>query len=250
MVIQALRRRLERPGRRDRELEADGRMLPVTVVDNAQARRLTLRILPGGRSLRVTTPPHVPEAEIDHFLARNRNWVAARLSRLPESVALGEGATIPYLGVEHRIVHLDRLRGVIEIREIAGAPALLVPGEPDHLPRKLVDFLKKQARIRLNAAVDRHARTLGVRPRTIRITDTTSRWGSCSSLRTLSFSWRIVMAPPEVLDYLAAHEVAHLREMNHSAAFWDLVRHACPDMERHRHWLRKNGARLHAVVLD
>ena len=210
MVISALRRRLAASGRHDRQIEADGRILPVRVVEHAQARRLTLRILPGGRELKVTVPPHVGEAHVDRFIDKNRNWIAARLARLPRTVALGEGATIPYLGVDHRIVHLDRLRGVVETREIAGEPALLVPGEPGHLPRKLVDFLKKQARLHLDSAVDRHARNLDVRPRAIRITDTTSRWGSCSSLRTLSFSWRIIMAPPDVLDYLAAHEVAHL----------------------------------------
>ncbi|MEC9343297.1 MAG: SprT family zinc-dependent metalloprotease, partial [Pseudomonadota bacterium] len=180
---------------------------------------------------------------------RNQHWAAARIARLPQSITLGEGATIPYLGVDHRIVHLDRLRGVVEPREIAGEPALLVPGEPAHVPRKVADFLKRQARARLNLAVADHAGKLGVRPKSIRITDTKSRWGSCSSTRTLSFSWRIVMAPEEVLDYLAAHEVAHLREMNHSDAFWELVRQTCPGMERHRHWLRANGARLHAIVL-
>ncbi len=239
-----------RPGRRDREIEANGEALPVRVVEHAKARRLTLRILPGGRALKLTVPPYVGDDQIDAFLDRNRDWASARIARLPQSVPLGEGATIPYLGVDHRIVHLDRLRGVVEVRDIAGEPSLLVPGEPDHVPRKVVDFLKKEARTHLNEAVARHAAVLGVRAKTIRITDTKSRWGSCSSTRTLSFSWRIVMAPEEVLDYLAAHEVAHLREMNHSDAFWSLVRQTCPQMERHRHWLRSHGARLHAVALD
>ncbi|MCG6858212.1 MAG: M48 family metallopeptidase, partial [Salaquimonas sp.] len=184
------------------------------------------------------------------FLDKNRNWVAARIGRLPETLPLDEGAIIPFLGIDHRIVHLDRLRGLVEIREIAGEPSLLVPGEPDHVPRKVVDFLRHQARLKLNEAVDRHAKKLGVRPKSIRITDTKSRWGSCSTTRTLSFSWRIVMAPADVLDYLAAHEVAHLREMNHSEAFWTLVAETCPDMERHRQWLRIHGAKLHAVMLD
>ena len=239
-----------RPGRRDREIVANGEALPVKVVEHAQARRLTLRIMPGGRALKLTIPPYVGEDQIDTFLARNRDWASARIARLPQSVPLGEGATIPYLGVDHRVVHLDRLRGLIEVRDIAGEPCLLVPGEPDHVPRKVADFLKKQARTRLDEAVTRHASALGVRAKMIRITDTKSRWGSCSTTRTLSFSWRIVMAPEEVLDYLAAHEVAHLREMNHSDAFWTLVKQACPQMERHRHWLRTHGAKLHAVVLD
>lgn len=250
MVFSALRRRHGPSLRHDREVEAEGQVLAVRIVENSRARRLTLRILPGGRSLRVTIPPHVSEAQVDQFIDRNRDWIAQRIARLPETVSLGEGATIPYLGADHRIVHLDRLRGVVEVREIAGEAALLVPGEPGQVGRKVARFLRQEARDRLNEAVDRHARDLQVRPRAIRITDTTSRWGSCSTTRTLSFSWRIVMAPPAVLDYLAAHEVAHLREMNHSADFWRLVRDLCPQMERHKAWLRHHGARLHAIVLD
>jgi len=94
------------------------------------------------------------------------------------------------------------------------------------------------------------AEALNVRPKIVRITDTTSRWGSCSTTRTLSFSWRIIMAPPVVLRYLAAHEVAHLREMNHSPDFWNLVREICPDMDKHKAWLRTNGNRLHAISFD
>lgn len=250
MVFSALRRRNGANDRHDREVEADGQRLPVRIVESERARRLTLRILPGGRSLRVTIPPHVSDAQVDQFIDRNRNWVAARIARLPDTVALGEGAMVPYLGADHRIVHLDRLRGVVEVREIAGEAALLVPGEPAQVARKVARFFRQQARLKLNQAVDRHARSLAVRPRAIRITDTTSRWGSCSTTRTLSFSWRIVMAPPEVLDYLAAHEVAHLREMNHSADFWRLVEQICPKMEHHKSWLRQHGARLHAIVLD
>jgi len=244
-----LRRKRPAAERADREVEAHGRLLPVKVVENARAQRLTLRIVPGGKSLKVTVPPHVSDTQVDRFIARNRQWVASRIAGLPDEVAIGEGTAIPYLGVRHRIVHLDRRRGVVEAREIAGEPALLVPGEPSHVARRVADFLKKQARERLNEAVDRHARMLGVRPKAIRITDTVSRWGSCSTTRTLSFSWRIIMAPPEVLDYLAAHEVAHLKEMNHSDAFWALVAQLCPQMGRHKSWLRRHGASLHAVAL-
>ncbi|MEZ5872971.1 MAG: SprT family zinc-dependent metalloprotease [Nitratireductor sp.] len=236
--------------RRLREVIADGAALPVSVVESPRARRLTLRIVPGGRALKVTIPPHVSESQVDQFIARNQNWIASRIARIPEPVEADSGAVIPYLGLDHRIIHLDRLRGVVEAREVAGEPALLVPGEPSRVTGKLATFLKTQAREQLNLAVDRHSRALGVRAKSVRITDTTSRWGSCSTTRTLSFSWRIIMAPPEVLDYLAAHEVAHLREMNHSQAFWDHVRAICPNMERHKSWLRRNGARLHSIRLD
>lgn len=247
MVFSALMRRNPRQPRRERQVEACGRTLPVMVVENARATRLTLRIVPGGKSLRVTIPPHVSDSQVDHFIARNRNWVAVRLERLPEPVAARAGATIPYMGVDHRIVHSKKLRGIVEAGHFAGKPSLIVPGEADGVGRKVGAFLKRQARKELDAAVARHAAELGVRAKSIRITDTTTRWGSCSTTRTLSFSWRIVMAPPEVLDYLAAHEVAHLREMNHSPKFWALVRKLCPQMEKHKAWLKRNGARLHAI---
>ena len=95
----------------------------------------------------------------------------------------------------------------------------------------------------------RHSATLGVKAKSITMRDTTSRWGSCSSSGALNFSWRIIMAPPEVLDYLAAHEVAHLREMNHSDRFWALVAETCPNFEAHKAWLRTHGTGLHAVTV-
>lgn len=233
----------------DRFLEVEGENLPVRVVENPRSSRITLRIQPGGKGLKVTMPPHVELDQLDEFLDRNKNWVAAKRSRLPKTVKATEGSIIPYLGEEHKIIHLDRLRGVVEPKEVLGEQCLVVPGEPDHIGRKVETFLKKQARLKLNEAVDYYSRELGVRAKSIRITDTTSRWGSCSTTRTLSFSWRIIMAPPRVLEYLAAHEVAHLREMNHSKRFWDHVEDICPDMKASKAWLRTNGASLHAVEL-
>ena len=241
--------RLKPARNRDRLLEIDGEDLPVKVVEHPTSKRITLRLMPNGEGLKVTMPAHVGDHELDGFLQRNRNWVAARRSRLPKTVKLGDGVLVPYKGIDHRVVHLDRLRGVVEIREIAGEPCFLVPGDSRYIERKLLDFMKKQARLELNQAVSGFSSMLNVRPKQIRITDSTSRWGSCSSTRTLSFSWRIIMAPPPVLGYLAAHEVAHLREMNHSDRFWDHVRDICPDMEVQKAWLRKNGAKLHAITL-
>jgi len=238
---------LKVPEVRYRHIEIDGVAMPVRVVENERARRLTLRIVPGGQELKVTLPPHVTDHELDRFLERNRNWVAAKLSRLPDTTRIEEGAIIPYRGIDHHIVYLDRLRGVVEAKQIMDEASLLVPGNPDAIARKVVNFLKSEARKELNRAVVGYAEALEVRPKTVRITDTTSRWGSCSTTRTLSFSWRIIMAPPEVLNYLAAHEVAHLREMNHSSRFWDHVRKICPDMEIHKSWLRTNGPKLHAI---
>jgi len=127
-------------------------------------------------------------------------------------------------------------------------PVIRVFGDPKFVPRKVTDFLKRQAKQDLNRAVNHYSAALNVKAKSITLRDTTSRWGSCSSSGALNFSWRIVLAPPEVLNYLAAHEVAHLREMNHSDRFWRLVEEVCPDMEIQKSWLRNHGAQLHAVA--
>lgn len=237
------------PVTRDRTLQVDDELLPVKVVEHPKSRRITLRLLPGGDGLKVTMPAHVSDLELDGFLRRNTNWVAARRARLPKMVAVRKGQMIPYLGLDHLVVCSGQKRGIVEAGAVDGAPVLIVPGDEKFMQRKLLDFFKKQARQIIAEAVVLHSGSLGVRARQIRITDTTSRWGSCSSTRTLSFSWRIIMAPPEVLDYLVAHEVAHLREMNHSDRFWTLVKEICPRMEAHKSWLRKNGSKLHAIQL-
>ena len=242
---------LEQYRKRDRdfEFEIDGQHLPVKVIENDRAKRLTLRLTPSGDGLKVTTPSHVGDDEIVEFVRRNRNWAAVRIARMPNKVVLEAGSMIPLHGIDHEIVLTGKNRGVIEATHKDGHYAVRVPGDENSVSRKLVDWMKKEARYELNKAVTKHAAKIGVRPKQIRITDTTSRWGSCSSNRVLSFSWRIIMAPPGVLDYLAAHETAHLVEMNHSEKFWNLTRELCPQTDRHKQWLRTNGSKLHAIVV-
>jgi len=232
---------------RDFSIEIDGQVLPVKVNENERAKRITLRIMPDGEGLKVTTPSHVGDDEIASFVERNRNWAATRISRMPSRVEMAEGAIIPYKGVDHRIMLSGKMRGLVKADEIDDQPVLIVPGDTSSTGRKLLTFLKSEARKELNRVVAIHASKIGIRPKQIRITDTTSRWGSCSTTRTLSFSWRIIMAPPEVLNYLAAHEVAHLQEMNHSNRFWNLTRELCPDTDIQKTWLRSHGSKLHAV---
>ena len=229
------------------ELEIDGSGFNVDIVNNSRSKRLTLRLKPNGRGAKVTTPPHVGDRDIRNFIEKNKNWIRVRLARMPKLMIPEDGVFVPYEGVEHKITHLDRPRGIVEAKLVAGEPTLLVPGQVEHMGRRVIDFMKKQARTKLDVAVNIHATSLGARPKTLRITDSKSRWGSCSSARTLSFSWRIVMAPCQVLNYLAAHEVAHLREMNHSPKFWQLVEDICPDMKQQKAWLKKHGRELHAL---
>ncbi len=123
--------------------------------------------------------------------------------------------------------------------------SLLVPGDPASVPLRLATFLKAMARERLAAACDRHARSLGRTYARLTLRDTRSRWGSCTQDGCLMFSWRLILAPPPILDYVAAHEVAHLAQMNHSPAFWAEVARLDPDYALHRAWLRRQGQALH-----
>ncbi len=231
-------------------LELDGRSVDVRIVENPRTSRLTLRLVPAskkGESLKVTVPPGTPDGDIDDFLERNRAWAAARIARLPQVLKINDGVTIPLRGVPHRIVHSGLGRGIVSIGREEDGPVIRVFGDPKFIPRKVGDFLKRQAKQDLTKAVATYCAALDVKAKSITLRDTTSRWGSCSSSGALNFSWRIILAPPEVLHYLAAHEVAHLREMNHSDRFWAHVKQICPDMEQHKSWLRTHGAKLHAV---
>jgi len=220
----------------------------VGVKTSARAVRFTLRLGVGDPVL--TLPERARFTDALEFLDRHRGWLAERLARRPAPVAFADGALVPLRGEVHRIDHRPGARGTVwceAATEAETAPLLVVAGGVDHLPRRLHDFFVRTAKADLGPAVARHAARLSIElknPR-IRIKDTRSRWGSCTAEGELSFSWRVVLAPSFVLDYLAAHEVAHLVEMNHSRAFWKLVRQSCPDMDAGRRWLKIHGAGLH-----
>ncbi|MEQ8296090.1 MAG: SprT family zinc-dependent metalloprotease [Nitratireductor sp.] len=231
----------------ERVHDVAGRALPLKIVENARARRLTLRIDAGGQGLRVTVPPGLPPREIDRFLETHRGWLEARLEKFPDRPQVRPGIKIPLRGVPHLVVHEPGRRGTVEVAAVEGEPALIVHGERRHLSRRLADFLKREARRDIEALVARHAGAVGRPARAIRYRDTTSRWGSCTADGVLSFSWRIMMAPPAVIDYLVAHEVAHLREMNHGPKFWSLCRTLCPRTDEAKTWLKRNGGALQAI---
>ena len=228
------------------EVVHSGRIHRVQVRRVANARRLTLRVRAATRDVVLTMPPRssLPRARL--FVERNAEWIGHRLDGLPAATPFGPGAAVPLRGMLHQIVHRPGARGVVwrEADEATGSPRLCVGGDAPFVERRLRDYLRAQARADLVAAAARHAATLGVGVRRITLRDTTSRWGSCSSSHALSFSWRLVMAPPHVLDYLAAHEVAHIVHMNHSDAFWATVARLVPDFALAEAWLKANGLTL------
>ncbi len=214
----------------------------------ATARRFTLRVRAATRDAILTMPPRgsLPRAKL--FVDRHAAWIGARLARLPVPTPFGPGALLPLRGVTHEIVHRPAARGTVWIElgdeTLATPPRLCVSGEAPFVARRVQDYLIRQARADLAISVARHTATLNVKARRITLRDTTSRWGSCSSTGALNFSWRLVMAPPFVLDYLAAHEVAHLCHMNHSDAFWRVTERLVPDYRRAEVWLKGHGVGL------
>lgn len=215
-----------------------------------QARRYTLRIQAATREVVLTMPPRGSVREAKEFAQKHGGWIAARLHRLPEAAPFAHGTTVPLRGQTHRIVNRRGMRGTvwIEIGE-NGDRSICVAGEPEHVDRRVHDFLKREAKSDLDAASRRAAEKIGVRIKRVSVRDQSSRWGSCSTTGVLSYSWRLILAPPFVLDYLAAHEVAHLVEMNHSARFWRLVDRICSNVPRAKSWLDVHGTDLHRYGL-
>ncbi|WP_238368154.1 M48 family metallopeptidase [Mesobacterium pallidum] len=206
---------------------------------SSRARRISLRVSGLDGRVTLTLPRGVSEREGLAFAREKERWLRGHLASQPGDVQVVPGAVIPVEGE------------MLEIRQGAGRSlkraegALLVPGDPAQAGARVQGWLKALARDRLAAASDRHAATLGRGYARLTLRDTRSRWGSCSSQGALMYSWRLVLAPAEVLDYVAAHEVAHLAHMDHSRAFWDQVTALYGDYSAPRAWLRTEGSALH-----
>jgi hypothetical protein len=215
-----------------------------------QARRYTLRIQSATREAILTIPPRGTLKEAREFAQKHGGWIAARLERLPKAAPFVDGIVVPLRGVPHRIVHRGPMRGTVWTEEGAeGEWLLCVAGRVPHIDRRVGDFLRREAKRDLETASRHFATELGVEVKRVAVRDQSSRWGSCSTTGVLSFSWRLILAPNMVLNYLAAHEVAHLVEMNHSARFWRLVQRICPYHERAKVWLDVHGTDLHRYGL-
>lgn len=223
----------------------------VRVRRHGRARRYTLRIHAATREVVLTMPPRGSLKQASEFAHKHGAWIAARLARLPQAAPFAHGTVIPLRGTDHRIEHRRGARGTVWVEcGDDGATMLCVAGGEAHVARRVLDFLKREAKRDLEAASKAAADALGVTVARVSVRDQTSRWGSCSSTGVLSYSWRLVLAPPFVLDYLVAHEVAHLIEMNHSRHFWRLVERICPDVKRAKAWLDTHGAELHRYGLQ
>ena len=228
------------------EIVFDRSVYLVRLRRHRQASRYTLRIAAASREVVLTMPPRGTLKEARKFAEAHGGWIAARLRRLPQPLRFADGVTFPLRGEPHRIVHRRGARGTVWTETGGNGERLVcVAGDAAHTDRRMRDFLRREARRDLDLASRRFAAALGVRIRRVTVRDQSSRWGSCSSDGALSYSWRLILAPAFVLDYLAAHEVAHMVEMNHSARFWRVVDRLYPDHARAKAWLDVHGSDLH-----
>ncbi|MGV6813099.1 MAG: M48 family metallopeptidase [Brevirhabdus sp.] len=224
------------------EIAADGAgacAIRIAVRRSARARRLSLRVSALDGRATLSVPKGIPMRVAEGFVRDKAPWLRRQMARMAPALVPHPGALFPFMGKD-----LNLVSGTGRAARVEG-DSLVVPAHGDHFAPRLAAFVKETARARLVAASDRYAAALG-RPYTrITLRDTRSRWGSCTDAGNLMYSWRLILAPLEVLDYVAAHEVAHLAEMNHSSAFWDTVARLYPGYEHPRAWLKREGAALH-----
>lgn len=229
-------------------LEDGGAPLRLSV--NRRARRVSIRIDARAGEAVLVAPSERRLVDAIAFARTRTGWIRERLADRPEPVALTPGRVLPFEGGS---VTLGTLPGAAAARLSEGADGavqLIAGGEGPAWSRRVVTFLKRRARDALTTRTEVHCRTLGLPMPRISITDPRSRWGSCTPGRgTIRYSWRVILAPPAVLDYLAAHEVAHLVHADHSPRFWAVVEQLVGDPKPHRAWLRQHGPGLHALTV-
>lgn len=226
----------------------DGHDVPVRLRRSSGARSMSIRLDPQDGAVLLVLPDFVTTAQGMAFVCSKADWLRQRLEAMPQTRPFQPGASIPYLGVEHRLFHDPAARRGVWLED----GAIHVSGGEAYFQRRLGDWLKARALAEISRLAQPMAACLqselGGRPLgRISLRDTRSRWGSCSSRGDLSFSWRLILTPPEVLHYVVAHEAAHLVEMNHSPAFWNIVERLAPGARLFRVWLKRHGAELHRV---
>jgi predicted metal-dependent hydrolase len=216
-----------------------------------RARRLRITVRPAG--VEVVAPLGMRDADIAAFVQDNQRWIETRLEAIRQKLAahagarrLGDGARIPFRGdwQRLRVVFGERARplvrhdGALYVELPGGLPPALQESEVE---RALTGWLRREARAAAQAAVDRYGPRHGLVPRAVVIKAHRTLWGSCTAKGVVNLNWRLILAPPAVLEYVVVHELCHLRHRHHQPPFWRLVAELLPDYGQQRRWLRANG---------
>ena len=223
----------------------NNQQIPLVVKKHATARRLIIRYQPLKKCVSLTLPKRVKLAQGLAFVQSKHEWIASQIAKFSPNYGdvegyFADGGIIPILG-ENVIIKYVGGRGIANLAD----GILIIHGEQEFLQRRVRVWLRKKCANEINILTEKFRTQLGVKVQKITLRDTSSRWGSCSHNGNLSFSWRLIFAPKQVLEYVVAHEMAHLKEHNHSPAFWAVVAQICPDWKQHREWLKRNGRMLH-----
>ena len=200
---------------------------------SARAKRIQIRVDGRTGKAKLIIPARESREKAIEFAQTKESWLQKQSDKSPESVPFSDGMILPFKGIEHRVINTPGRRGVAIMNLDEGSmPEILVPGLVEHLPRRLIDWLKKQAQLDMAERSRQKSERIKAKITRVQVRDTVSRWGSCSSKGGLSYSWRLILTPDYVRDYMAAHEVAHLKHMNHGARFWALCEELCDIEER------------------
>ena len=227
--------------KKNHSVEIAGREVALKIRRHPRARHLILRIDDTGEGAIITIPTRATIGEALKMANDKASWILDGLNNHPKRTPFANGTAIPYRGLEHTICHNPRTIGIT-----AKDGEILVGGKPEHLTRRLKDWLKKNARTEIMSLVMEKTNIINKKAGRVTLRDTRSRWGSCGPTGNLNFSWRLIMAPEYVLDYLVAHEVAHLTHHNHNKDFWELAKTLASDMTAAHSWLEEKGKTLHS----
>ncbi len=231
---------MPRDGEIPGEILLDGINVPLAVQWNGRARRLTITVDHTQRQVRLVLPQRVDIEEGLAFCRKNTDWIVNRLAALPEPVLYTPGNSLPLAGTSYRICHLPEARRGVWLEE----DRLCVSGHEDFVARRVGDFLRRHALETIQPMTRSKAREVDRQVRRVTLRESRTRWGSCSPQGDLSFCWRLIFAPLKVLDYVVAHEVAHLVHLNHSERFWKLCGRLTPEVAAPRRWLVRHGQTL------
>ena len=231
-------------------LEENGAKVAITLRHNNRAKHYRISVPKIGKTAVLTIPAYGDLKTATKYVYDVKDWIIRTVKHRLPPIPFEVGAKIPLRGEYHNILNVAESRGTVNRVIEADGPTLYVFGDVQHLSRRLTDWFKKQAREDLIKSAKYFSEKLGKRPTKITVKDTTHQWGSCTSTGKLSFSWRLILMPPEILEYVVAHEVAHLEEMNHSYRFWKLTKQLCDHTSMSRNWLKRNGAKFHTYGIN